>query len=54
MSQTRWTQEFHEKGVYTVTKGLRVWDMPKLMEGFDVTPWLPWNYKEEPLPEAVK
>lgn len=52
--EKRWTQEFHEKGVYTVTKGLRVWDMPKLMEGFDVTPWLPWNYKEEPLPEAVK
>lgn len=52
--EKRWTQEFETKGVYPVTKGLRNWNMKELRDGFDVTPWLPWNYQEPPLPEAVK
>ena len=52
--EKRWTQNFECKGVHPVTRGIRTWNMKALMEDFDVTPWLPWNYEEQPLPEVVK
>lgn len=52
--EKRWTQNFELKGVHPVTRGIRTWDMKALMEDFDVTPWLPWNYEEPPLSEVVK
>ena len=52
--EKRWTLNFELKGVHPVTRGIRTWDMKALMEDFDVTPWLPWNFEEPPLSEVVK
>ena len=52
--EKRWTLNFELKGVHPVTRGIRTWDMKALMEDFDVTSWLPWNFEEPPLSEVVK
>lgn len=45
--EKQFTEYYRKNGIQKTSSGFRNWDMEKLIQDFDITPFLPWNYQPE-------